>query len=258
MVTEEFTNASLRGTYAIAGVGWGGQAAMASIGTLGFDGRGKFSGFLLQSIPGATFGQRTLIENPFAGTYQVNANGTGNTLSLEEGGDIQSSFAITKATITNDCRIAQEFSLILRELEPSTGCLHTAVATQLPDNGEFNNASLKGTYVGVAVGRGWQTPAAGFGIITYDGNGGFVESNIANIQGETFRDRQFIMGSDQGRYTINRDGTGTVAGGGVVFVITKAKLVDSLRIAEEYAFFVRELAPPNGVFFTGVTRRRSD
>lgn len=56
MVTEEFTNASLRGTYAITGVGWGGQAAMASIGTLGFDGRGNFSGLLLQSIPGATFG----------------------------------------------------------------------------------------------------------------------------------------------------------------------------------------------------------
>ena len=257
MVTEEFTNASLQGTYAITGMGWGGQAAMASIGTLGFDGKGKVSGLLLQSIPGDVFGQRELIENPFAGTYQVNANGTGNTLSTE-GGDIQSSFAITRAATANDCRIAQEFSLILRELDPSTGCLHTAVATKLPESGEFNNASLKGVYVGAGVGRGGQTPAAGFGIITYDGNGGFVESNIANIQGETFRDRRFVRGSDQGRYAINPDGTGTVAGGGVVFVITKARLVDSLLIAEEYAFFVRELAPPTGAFFTGVTRRLSD
>lgn len=198
-----------------------------------------------------------MIENLFAGTYQVNTNGTGNTLSTE-GGNIQFSFAITKAEIANGCRIAQEFSLILRELDPSTGCLHTAVATQLPDSGEFNSTSLKGTYVGVAAGRGGQTPAAGFGIITYDGNGGFVESNLANIQGETFRDRRFVMGSDQGRYAINPDGTGTVAGGGVVFVVTKARRIDNLLIAEEYAFFVRELAPPNGVFFTGITRRRSD
>lgn len=257
MATQEFTNASLQGTYAITGIGWGGQAAMASIGILRFDGKEKVSGLLLQSIPGDAFGQRKLVENPFVETYQVHANGTGNTLSLA-GGDIQSSFAITKAAIANGCRVAQEFSLILRELDPSTGCLHTAVATQLPEDGEFNNASLKGVYVGVAVGRGGQTPAAGFGIITYDGNGGFVESNLANIQGETFRDRQFVMGSDQGRYAINPDGTGTVAGGGVVFVITQARRVDNLLIAEEYAFFVTELAPPTGVFFTGITRRRSD
>lgn len=257
MVTEEFTNASLQGTYAITGIGWGGQAAMASIGTLGFDGKGEVSGLLLQSIPGDVFGQRTLVENPLVGIYQVNTNGTGNTLSTE-GGDIHSFFAITKAVIVNDCRVAEEFSLILRELDPSTGCLHTAVATKLPESGEFNNASLNGTYVGVGIGRGGQTPAAGFGIITYDGNGGFVESNIANIQGETFRDRRFVMGSDQGRYAINPDGTGTVAGGGVIFVITKARMVDGLLIAEEYAFFVRELAPPTGVFFTGVTKRLSD
>lgn len=257
MVAEEFTNASLQGTYAIAGMGWGGQAAMASIGVLGFDGKGKVSGSLRQSIPGDVFGQRALVENSLVGIYQVNANGTGNTLSLD-GGDIQFSFAITRAPTVDGCRSVQEVSLIFRELDPSTGALHTAVGTKLPDSGEFNNASLKGIYMGVAVGRGGQTPAAGFGTVIYDGKGGFVESNIANIQGETFRDRRFVMGSDRGSYAINPDGTGTVAGGGVVFVITRARLVDDLRIAEEYVFFVRDLAPSTGVFFTGASKRLFD
>ena len=100
---------------------------------------------------------------------------------------------------------------------------------------------------------------AGFGVITYDGAGGFSESNIANVPGETIRERRFVGGTDQGAYAVNADGTGTVAGGGVIFVITRASQPASgPALALEYHFMVRNPVPANGAHFTGVVRRISD
>jgi len=256
MAIEEFANTSLQGIYAVAGAGWGGRASMASIGTIRFDGKGHASGLMRQSVPGETFGERQLIEFPFEGSYQVNADGSGTTLSM--GGKFETRLAITRTEIVDGSRAAQEFSLMAKDLEPSTGSLNLATATRLPDTGKFSNASLKGAYVGVTIGRGGQTAGAGFGLIRYDGNGHFSEHNIANVQGDSFRERRFVMGTDAGNYTVNADGTGFVADGGVVFVITRAEIVDGIKIAHEYAFIVRELIPTTGNLFTGVTRRLSD
>jgi hypothetical protein len=43
----------------------------------------------------------------------------------------------------------------------------------------------------------------------------------------------------------------------VVFVITRAKLTEGIAIAEEYAFFVRDLVPATGALFTGTVKRLS-
>ena len=137
------------------------------------------------------------------------------------------------------------------------GSLKTAVATRLPDGAVYANGSLKGRYVGASISHGGQAVAAGFGALRYDGDGGFSETNVANVQGQSFRDRQVISGSDQGTYAVNPDGTGTVAGG-VVFVVTRARLTNGVALAEEYAFVVRDLVPATGILFTGVTRRLSD
>lgn len=255
-MTEEITVASLQGTYALTGTGWGGQAPTASIGTLTFDGKGKASGLLHQSVPSDAFGERRLIEFILEGTYQINADGTVTSLSM--GGTFETRLVITKTELVGDLRIAQEFSLIIKDLDPITGSLTTTVAIRLPNGGEFNNASLKGIYIGVAIGRGGQTAGAGFGIIHYDGNGGFSENNISNVPGNTFRERHFVSGSDAGKYTVNADGTGNVDDGGVFFVITRANLVDGIKVVQEYSFIVRDLIPTTGNLVTGVTKRLSD
>jgi hypothetical protein len=252
-----FTNYNLQGTYAFSGMGWGGQSPLSSIGILTFDGQEKVTGFTWQNLPGDQFGERKFLELPVKGTYTVNENGTGTILPAEDT-DPEMLLAIAKINSLDGTEIVQEFSFVLRQLEPVTGNLFSAIATRLPNEGAFSNASLSGTYVGAAVGRGGQTPGAGFGILTYDGNGGFSESNVSNVQVGSFRERVFVTGSDQGIYNVNANGTGTVAGGGVVFVITKAEVVNGIKRALEYSFIVADLVPANGSHFTGISKRRSD
>ena len=67
-----------------------------------------------------------------------------------------------------------------------------------------------------------------------------------------------MSGSDAGKYTVNADGTGNVSNGGVFFVITRANLVDGIKVAQEYSFIVRDLIPTTGNLVTGVAKRLSD
>ncbi len=257
MTGGEFTTSSVEGVYALNVTGRGGQASFAAVGLLRFDGRGNVSGSFTENRPGDRYGERTLVDVPYRATYRMNTNGIGATI-LAETGEEDSVFAIRQTDKSDGSPIAQQLSFVFRRLDLSTGSLRTGDATRLPEGAAFNNASLKGRYIGSSASWGGQGVAAGFGVLTYNGNGGFSESNIANVQGETFRDRQVITGSDQGIYAVHADGTGTVAGGGVVFVITRANIIDGIAIAEEYAFFVRDLVSATGILFTGITRRLSD
>ena len=99
---------------------------------------------------------------------------------------------------------------------------------------------------------------AGFGVLTYDGAGGFSESNVANVQGDSIHTRQFVRGTDWGRYRVNAVGTGWVADCGVVLVITQATVIGGIARADEYAFMTQALVPTNGAHFTGVVRRIAD
>lgn len=254
---EVFTNSNLQGTYAFSSTGWGGRVPLASIGLLTFNGKGNFTGLILQNLPGDQFDERKFEELSIQGFYTVNSNGTVTT-QVVEGRKSETLLAITKADLLGKVKIAQEFSFVVRDLELVTGNLITGVATRLPEEGTFTNASLSGTYVGAVVGQGGQTPGAGFGIVTYDGSDQFSESNISNIQTSSIRDRKFVVGSDRGVYTVNPNGTGTVASGGVVFVITKAEVVGGIKRAIEYAFIVSNLVPTTGIHFTGTAKRRSD
>lgn len=136
--------------------------------------------------------------------------------------------------------------------------MRAATGIRLPDHAAFSARSFRGRYVGSALGLGGQYPVAGFGAVVYDGEGGFAEQNIANIQGDSFRERRFVTGTDRGTYTVNPDGSGTVAGGGVLLVITRARLLDDQLVADEYSFMVRDLAPANGALFTGTVKRLAD
>ena len=257
MTTDGIAVASVQGTYAIAVTGHGGDGLFAALGRLEFDGRGTVSGSLTENRPGDRYGDRTVVTVPYRAMYTVDANGIGAT-TLPDTGEQDSIFSIRQMGVANASRMARELSFVFQRLDVATGTLKTGIGTRLPDGAEFNNGSLRGRYVGASVSRGGQATAAGFGVLTYDGNGGFSESNVANIQGQSFRDRQLITRSDQGTYDVHADGTGAVADGGVVFVITRATLNDGVAIAEEYAFFVRDLMPTTGGLFTGITKRLSD
>lgn len=258
MTAEAFTQASVQGIYALSVSGHGGEGLFTALGLLKFDGEGTVLASLTENRPADRYGDRTVVSVvPYRAMYTVDANGIGAT-ALPDTGEHDSIFSIRQMDTAGGAHIAQELSMVFQRLDISTGALKTGIATRLPDVAEFNNRSLRGRYVGASISRGGHAAAAGFGVLTYDGNGRFSESNLANVQGQSFRDRQLVTGSDQGTYTVHADGTGVVAGGGVVFVITRATLNHGVAIAEEYAFFVRDLMPATGGLFTGITKRLSD
>ncbi len=257
MTDGDFTTASIRGTFALSAVGRGGNAAFAALGVLKFDGEGNVSGKFTENRPAERYGERSLVDVSYRATCTVNTDGVG-ALILAETGEEDAILAIRHVSADGERRAADELALVFRRLDVSSGALKPATATRLPDNARFGAGSLAGRYVGASVGRGGQAAAAGFGVLSYDGRGGFSEANIANIQGESFRDRRVITGADHGSYVVHADGSGEVAEGGVLFMITRATLKDGLARAEEYAFFVRNLVPTAGVLFTGTARRVAD
>jgi hypothetical protein len=254
----DFAVASLSGTYAVRIAGEGPGPAYVALGLLAFDGAGGVSGSLLESRPGEHYADRAVVAGQYLARYEMTPEGLG-TLRLNESDDVDAWLAVRATSEAAGQTRAEEIALVYRSLDPRTGGLRTAEARRLPDGALFSNASLSGRYTGFGVGRGGQTAVAGFGVITYDGAGGFSESNIANVPGETIRERRFVGGTDQGAYAVNADGTGTVAGGGVLFVITRASQPASgPALALEYHFMVRNPVPANGAHFTGVVRRISD
>jgi hypothetical protein len=255
-VADTFSASIIRGTYALTLTGQGGWAPLAGIGVLKFDGAGHVSGSWRESRPGAGYGDRVLTDVVYEARYDLTANGTGRLTasgSEEEDGYL----AIRDLESSDGEAAASELAFIFRSLGASGG-LKTATGRRLPEGAVFNARSLRGRYIGAALGLGGQFPIAGFGAVVYDGEGGFSEDNISNVQGDTFRARRFVTGTDQGAYTVNPDGTGTVAGGGVVFVITQARLAGDHSIVEEYSFLVPELMPTNGAQFTGTVKRVTD
>jgi hypothetical protein len=252
-----FDTASLNGTYAVTLAGEGGCSSCAGIGLLTFDGSGLVTGGFTESRVGPSFSERTIAVEPYRGRYHVHASGLGMLLR-NDSDDIDCYLAIRDVLNGRDGPVAQEFAVIFRALDPGSGSLRTGTGWRRPNSAAFSNASLRGRYSGFAVGRGGQVPVAGFGVLCYDGGGHFTEENVANVQGDTVAVRQFVNGTDQGNYSVDVDGTGTVAGGGVMFVITRASMHEGNARAEEYRFMVRDPVPMNGAHFTGVVRRISD
>ena len=121
-------------------------------------------------------------------------NGLGTTVN---GGE--SYFVITKSKPINGAKVATEFALVVKELQP-TGNLITAIFTRLPDRGEFSVASLRGTYATTVLGEGGFQPEAGIGTITFDGAGGAASVFKENIPGGTFYERQVFSGNDGNLY----------------------------------------------------------
>lgn len=248
-----FSKASLRGSYAGKVLGQGSPTQQVTAAVLNFDGNGGFAGSGTINLPGAFFGERILTEAPFVGTYSVNANGVGRSVN---GGE--SIFVITKVERVNGVKVAAEFALVVKDLQ-ATGNLITATFTRLPDAGIFTQASLRGTYAVTALGEGGYLPEAGVGTITFDGAGSFASNFKQNIPGDAFDERQIFVGSAAGSYTLGADGIGATSGLGrdAVFVVTKAKVVNNVKEAEEYFLILRDLSPATRSIVTSVGTRLS-
>ncbi|QSQ22887.1 hypothetical protein JY651_48660 [Pyxidicoccus parkwayensis] len=247
-----FDVSMLRGTFALHGAGVGGRAPLAAIGTLTIDAHGGFSGHMLRSVPGEPLRTQTL-----EGVCLMEPRGSGTVLAVG-GSPSELTIVCSRVGGIEGAWRVDELALVFRLPDAVSGGLLTARATRLPDEGRFNQASLHGTYVGAGSGRGGGLPSAGLGVLSYDGAGRFSESNVANVALGTLQERTFVSGSDEGAYAVEADGRGTVAGGGVLFVITRAEVVDGVRRALEYAFIAPGEAQASSAWATGLIVRRSD
>lgn len=131
----EFTAASLRGTYASNAIGYGGQMPEAGVGTFTFNGAGVSSTSFFQNTPGSTAFDRQIFEGTnIVGSYTVDANALGQALFPNSTPGIgESAFVITKASVRNNVKIAEEFFLIVKDYSPLSRSIVAWVGTRIGD-----------------------------------------------------------------------------------------------------------------------------
>jgi hypothetical protein len=272
--TEPFTNASLEGTFAVTNVGIGGQTPEGGVAVLRFDGQGKLNGVNVQNLPGDFSTERRLVKVPVTGTYQVEEDGTGTgriTGQLADGSLIERHFdlVLARARATERFEVATKAFFMVRELSEPAKNLITFVATRLPSRGKFSLASFKGTFAFRGFGPGNQAPAAGFGQITFDGKGRFTGFDVLNVDAGSFEgqnasgDRMFIENPFDGSYSVDENGiyTASLANGGkAIFIMTKAYLKNSAKVAQEYFYIVpsESTLSTGGFFITSVGSKIPD
>ena len=241
---------------------------MAFIGVWTFDGERRITGSTIINQPGLKFAERALVKAFVEGTYAVDQDGSGyGSLAISyapEGGrrqEVTATLLITKLATVRGIKVAEEIALMQDPLDPLTGNLNMILASRHPDEGEFSLASFKGTYGGPGIGRGSFTPAAaiGIGAVNFDGKGGFTAVDIQNLPGGTFTERRNAsFDTPNGKYTVNKDGTGLIVapGGQADFVIIRVKVVDNVRIALEHFSITHDLHPPTGNLVTTTVSKR--
>jgi hypothetical protein len=168
---------------------------------------------------------------------------------------------ITRAEDLGGIKVAQEVSLMEDAVDPLTGSLHMNRAIRRPDGGEFSVASFRGTYGGPGIGRGGPMPAAaiGIGAVNFHGDGRFTAVDIQNLGGATFAERRnATFDTEDGRYTVNADGTGTIVapGGQAQLVITRARVDGGIKVCLEYFFVTNDLHPSTGNLVTTTVSKR--
>jgi hypothetical protein len=267
-LSEGFTNASLSGAYAVTCVSQGGHGESGAIGVFRFDGNGRYSGTITINAPAPLFGERQILTASIDGAYTVDDNGSGYgstraTVRLPDGfsRELGSTLLITRAEEVGGIKLAQELSLMEDGIEPVTGGLNMVLACRHPDDGAFSLASFRGTWGGPGIGSGGRTPATaiGVGAVNFDGNGNFTAVDIQNLPGADFRQRRnATFDTENGRYTVNADGTGMIIapGGQAHLVITRARTEGDVKVALEYFFLTHDLHAPTANFVTTRVSKR--
>jgi hypothetical protein len=258
-VAADFTNDSLKGNYALIDQGNGGQPNAGAT-LINFDGQGKFTGSTTQNFPGrgAEAGARTIAQATFTGNYTLEKQGIGTgkiITNLPDGSTSENNlnFVVTKTKIIESQPEVEELFLIPQNLTPAGG-LETVVAKRIPDGGNFTSASLQGNYSYAIIGEGGQAPLAGLGTLTCDGKGNCSGNIAINRPGESPGERTVTTTSSVMPYTIDSDGTGTATPPNeseIVLLITKAKVVNDVKVAQEVFFIVNQLDSATGNLLTG-------
>ena len=138
---EGYTNASVKGKWAVTTITGANNAA--SIGLLTADENGAFTGSGILNAPGLFMPRRERIETTFSGTYDVNPDGSGtltNTFTTNTGMSvtIHMDVIVTKAEVVDGVKVATELAGFYQEpgtfmLEGKLGLMTTFTATRLPD-----------------------------------------------------------------------------------------------------------------------------
>ncbi|MBH8572376.1 hypothetical protein I8752_04865 [Nostocaceae cyanobacterium CENA369] len=129
----EFTLASFKGTFAFNGITQGCQIPAAGIGTITFDGQGKYSGIDILNFPGSAFPDRKITQSPFDGIYTMKEPGIYPTISTTT--QSKAIFLITKAMTISGINVAQEYFYIVpsNNLEFTGGNLVISVGKKILD-----------------------------------------------------------------------------------------------------------------------------
>ncbi len=269
-----FSNASFNGRYASMGVGRGGVTPAAGMTTLIADGKGRFVGKTVFNRPDGEFGERTVVTFPIKGVYKVAKDGTGLVkifLPPDVGEPQTGHFMITQTSVNqHKRRVATEIALILDKLLPNSAALQTSVLKRQSRRNVYGNASLKGTYASMGVGRGGVVPAAGMTTITADGYGGFVGKTVFNRPVGEHGERKVVSFPIKGTYEVEKDGSGTIEifpPAGISepqtghIMITKAHSQtgrDKKSLATELSFILDELLPNSAALQTSELKRLSN
>ncbi|WP_133510999.1 hypothetical protein [Candidatus Thiosymbion oneisti] len=268
-----FSNASIRGLYALTSLAERGRVPGASIGMLRFEGQGNISGQIITNMPGRTYQERQVQEGSVEGTLTVDESGLGfgrAEIVYRYGDGIvlttAARFMINQAETSSTEAMAQSLTVMQEGLDPATGGLVTTFLTRLPDEGVFGLESLRGTYSGVGFAYGGLSPVSGTGYITFDGQGGTNASNVQNFPGANFGERVFVtFDTPAGQYTIGENGIGTITsaqeyevGAVADLVVTRAKVIGGVKVAQEYFWFLRDLLPTGGLATSRISKQFPD
>lgn len=265
---EGFVAASLRGNYAVARIGYGGQTQSAAIGVLRFDGAGSWTGSIVANVPGAMFGQRAQLVCTMDGAYSLHESGSGfgtttGTLTAENGVSMpfDATFLVSRAEPREGVNQVQELWLMEDAADRLTGSVHMIQGFRHPDEGAFSLASFSGVYAGPGISRGGRTPASalGLGAVHFDGSGGFTGVDLQNLAESLFSERRTVtFDTEAAQYTVNPDGTGMIIapGGQAHLVVTQAQVEGDVKVALEYFFVTNDLHPPTGNLVTTTVSKR--
>ncbi len=138
---EGYTNASVKGKWAVTTITGANNAA--SINLVTADENGALTGSGILNVPGLFMPRRERIETTFSGTYDVNPDGTGtmtNTFTTNTGltATVHLDVIVTKAEVVDGVKVAMEMAGFYQEpgtfmLEGKFGLMTTFTITRLPD-----------------------------------------------------------------------------------------------------------------------------
>jgi hypothetical protein len=120
----------------------------------------------------------------------------------------------------------------------------------------FNNASLQDSYAVMRTGYGGYQQSAGVGVYSFDGNGWWTGTLVANIAGDVFGARAQVRVTMEGTYTVDGNGSGYGSTRGkatfergtshdvtTTFLITRAEETDGTKRAQEISLMEDAVDP---------------